>query len=174
MKGLTAHQVIGFWYDGKSGAKLRASLLKNEEGQIFDARTTRSVCTMRVESHKSEIIAFGEVVERALCALWGGTERYDKMSLAAEFIDSLADSLEKNPLYPVYMDEHYDPAVIQPTEYTLSELCDELKMPHRTQVKRLLEAVSIPGCNKCGRHWYIMPESLEELKKAKKTVDIAA
>jgi hypothetical protein len=131
---------------------------------------------MRVESHSSDIIAYGPVVERALKALWGGTECYDKMSLAADFVDSLAESLVLSPIHPSYMDEHFDPAVFAPTEYTLTEVAAELKMTHRTQAKRLLDsyADSLPGCNKCQGRWYIMPEALEELKKLKKVVDIAA
>jgi hypothetical protein len=175
MKALTANQVIGFWYDGKSGARLNSRMVK-EEGKVFDARTTRVVCSMRVESHKSENLEYGPVVERALKGLWGGTECFEKMSLAADFIDSLGASLLISPLYPAYMDEHYDPAVASPVEFTLSELCDELKIDHRQKVKRLLEshAGSLAGCNKCGGKWYIMPEALEFLRKVKKVVDIAA
>lgn len=172
---LTAKQVIGFWMDCVEPATLRAIQNYSTESDgnwEFDAKATRTICSLRVESELPKSRLQANVIEKAIRKAYAGTHDFNDVDLVNDFEDKLQESLNKHPLEPMYKWVP-DSATTPPKEYNLNQLAEELGYRTRSGAKQFMDdhGCHVPGVGREFGKWWLQPGAMESLKKMKKRVD---
>jgi hypothetical protein len=161
-KELTVHQVVGFWYDTIAGVvrvPMNSLPPKKQDDWVFDAKATRTICKSIVEEYPS----FNEVVKRGLIAHHQGTDNLEYVIVASEFVGELGVWLQANPAYPCYKEEG---ARVEPKEYTLDQIAEQLGYTDRRQAKTFMDnhGYDVPGVGKMGGRWFMAGTTINALK----------
>ena len=174
---LTAKQVLGFWMDCVDGASLRAIMNYERETDgnwEFDAKATRAICSLRVQSELPKSLIQANAIENAIRKAYSGTHDHNDVDLCNDFEDQLAESLIKAPLEPAYKFVA-DYGVTPPADHTLTELSELLGYATRSGAKQFMDdhGQFVPGVGKEFGRWWLQPGSLDSLREKKKSIDKA-
>jgi len=174
-KELTAKQVIGFWMDCVDSRSIRTVVNyvpENNENWEFDAKGTRVVCQLRVESELPKSRLQSNMIEQAIRKAYSGTHDHNDVDLCNDFEDKLQASLNLAPLLPVYR-WVADGAVTAPEEYSLTQIAEALGYASRSGAKQFMDdhGQFAPGVGKEFGRWWLQPGSLDYLKTLKKSCE---
>lgn len=163
---LDYREVLHFWAETKIGVgKMPKGFAPTQKGGMnVDMHGTRQMCARIVETHEGYTEELGNLLVRYM---FQGVPEYEQMERCEVFKDSFAKSVADRPVYLLFLTHG---ARVEPQEYTLTKLKEELGFKHVQECKRFMERqhMTIFGLGRDRGRWYLGAGVLAILKKNSK------
>jgi len=163
---LSYGEVLHLWAETKIGVgKMPKGFSPSSTGGAnIDMHGTRQMCARIVETHEGYTEELGTLLIRYI---FHGVPDYDQMLRCEEFKSSLAKSIIEHPVYFLFQPEK---SRVEPQEYTLTKLKEELGFDHVQECKRFMERqhMIVTGLGRDRGRWYLGEGVFKILQKKAK------